>query len=656
MISRIIEFSVKNRFIVILLTAGLAAGGLFCLFRTPVDAIPDLSENQVIVWADWPGRSPKEIEDQITYPLSVNLQGLAGIKAVRATSEFGFSMINVIFDDSIDFYFARQRVLEKLTTSGMFLPSGVVPYMAPDATALGQIFWYTVEGEGQSLDELRAIQDWYLRYSLNSVPGVAEVSSVGGYVREYQIDVDPNKLRAYQLSLGDVFGAVQASNSSVGGKVLHKGGSEYLVRGTGWLRGIEDIRDIVIAERKGVPITVDRIGTVQIGPAFRRSVLEKDGREAVGAVIMMRYGENPLAVTDRIKEKIQQLQAGLPPGVRVVPFYDRTGLIRESIATLKHTLFEEMAVASVVIFLVLWHAGSALVICITLPLAVLVSFIFMYLFKIPSNIMSLSGIAISIGVLVDAAIVITENAYHRLHDKFGNQPVTGDTRPLIIESCRVVGGPLFFSVIIMLLSFGPIFVLGGMEGKMFNPLAYTKSFALIGTAVLGITLVPALLPTFLRGRLKSQEEVWIVRSFVNVYRPMLDYFIRHPDGIVLITGLFMIFSLPLFPRSGGMLPKVPWAFYVVGVPFIIGVSATLVARRKWLCMAVLFVAALGAYGVLRPMGEEFMPPLNELALMDMPTTTPNVNVAQAADDLKARNGVLRQFPEIHQVVGKAGRA
>jgi Cu(I)/Ag(I) efflux system membrane protein CusA/SilA len=656
MISKIIEFSVKNRFIVLLLTAGVAAWGVWCLYRTPVDAIPDLSENQVIVWADWPGRSPQEIEDQITYPLSVNLQGLAGVKAVRATSEFGFSMINVIFDDSIDFYFARQRVLEKLSTAGMFLPMGVVPYMAPDATALGQIFWYTVEGEGKSLDELRAIQDWYLRYSLNAVQGVAEVSSVGGFVREYQIDVDPEKLRAYNVSLGDVFRAVQASNSSVGGKVIHKGGSEYLVRGTGWLRGIEDVRDIVVTERKGVPVTVDRLAAVQIGPAFRRSVLEKDGREAVGAVVMMRYGENPLAVTERIKEKIQQLQAGLPPGVRVVPFYDRTGLIHESIGTLRGTLTEEIIVASAVILFVLWHAGSAFVICITLPLSVLVSFIFMYYLKIPSNIMSLSGIAISIGVLVDAGIVLTENAYHRLHDKFGNNPVTGDTRPLIIEACKVVGGPLFFSIIIMLLSFGPIFVLGGMEGKMFNPLAYTKSFALLGTAVLGITLVPALLPTFLRGRLKSQEEVWVVRSFVNIYRPMLDYFIRHPDGIVFLTGLLMVLSLPLFPRESALMPKMPWKLYVVAVPFIIGISATLVARHKIACLATMLVAGLASYTFFKPMGEEFMPPLNELAIMDMPTTTPNVNISQSADDLKARNTVLRQFPEVHQVVGKAGRA
>jgi Cu(I)/Ag(I) efflux system membrane protein CusA/SilA len=656
MIGKVIEFSVRNRFIVFLAVGALVAVGLYCVERTPVDAIPDLSENQVIVWADWMGRSPKEVEDQITYPLSVNLQGLAGVKSIRATSEFGFSMINIIFEDSIDFYFARQRVLERLSIAGGFLPAGVTPYLAPDATALGQIFWYTVEGEGQSLDELRAIQDWYVRYQLNSVPGVVEVGSVGGFVREYQIDVSPEKLRSFDISLGDVFRAVMASNSSVGGKVIHKGGSEYLVRGTGWLKGVEDLRDIVVADRKGVPVTVEQLGTVQLGPAFRRSVLEKDGREAVGAVVMMRYGENPLEVTRRIKEKIQALQPGLPPGVRIVPFYDRTGLIDASIHTLSHTLAEEMMIASVVILLVLWHFRSAFVICVTLPLAVLVSFIFMYLFKIPSNIMSLSGIAISIGVLVDSAIVMTENAYHRLHDHFKGEPVKGDTRELVIEACKVVGGPLFFSVVIMLLSFAPIFSFGGMEGKMFTPLAYTKSFALVGVAILGITLVPALLPTFIRGRLKGQEDVWIVRSFQNIYRPMLEFFLNHPDAIVVLTGLFMVVSLPLFPRSSGAVPKMPWFFFVLGVPFIIGASAALVARHKVFSLAILFVAALASYTVLKPLGEEFMPPLNELAIMDMPTTTPNVNITQAGDDLRKRDLLLRDFPEVHLVVGKSGRA
>ncbi|MBI2931948.1 MAG: efflux RND transporter permease subunit, partial [Planctomycetes bacterium] len=515
---------------------------------------------------------------------------------------------------------------------------------------LGQIFWYTVEGEGKSLDELRAIQDYYVRYQLNAVPGVAEVAGVGGFVREYQIDVDPEKLRAFDLSLGQVFGAVAASNSSVGGKVIHKGGSEYLVRGFGWIRGLDDIRNIVVAERKGVPITVDRLGTVQLGPAFRRSVLEKNGSEAVGGVVMMRYGENPLTVTDRVKEKISALQAGLPEGVRVVPFYDRTGLIHASIDTLKKTLVEEIIIASLVVLLVLVHFRSAFVICATLPLAVLVSFIFMYYLKIPSNIMSLSGIAISIGVLVDAGIVMTENAYHRLHDHFKGRKVTGDTREIVIDACKVVGGPIFFSILIMLLSFGPVFVLGGMEGRMFNPLAYTKSFALLGVGVLVITLVPAIIPTFIRGRLKSQEDVWLVRSFLNIYKPMLDFFIRHPDVIVVITGLFLLFGLPIFPQ------KVPWIFFTVGVPFLLGATVLLVARHKLACFAILFLVALASFRTFKPLGEEFMPPLDELAIMDMPTTRPNVNITQAGDDIKERDKVLRGFPEVHQVVGKVGRA
>ncbi len=654
LIDKVIEFSVRNRFIVLLVTAGVSVWGTWCLYRTPIDAIPDLSENQVIVWADWPGRSPKEIEDQITYPLSVGLQGLAGVKAVRATSEFGFSMINVIFDDSVEYYFARTRVLERLSTSSSMLPMGVVPYMAPDATALGQIFWYTVEGDGYGLDELRSIQDWNIRYQLNAVSGVVEVASVGGFVREYQVDVDPGKLRTYGISLGEVFRALQGANSSVGGKVLHKGGSEYLVRGTGWIRGTEDIRDVVVTERRGVAITVDQLGVVQLGPAFRRAVLEKGGREAVGGVVMMRYGENPLAVTERIKEKIRSLN--LPRGVRVVPFYDRTGLIHASIDTLKDTLIEEIIVASLVVVLVLWHLRSAIVICITIPLAVLISFIFMYYLKVPSNIMSLSGIAISIGVLVDAGIVMTENAYHRLHDRFPDGRVRGDTREIVIEACKVVGGPLFFSILIMLLSFAPIFALGGMEGKMFNPLAYTKSFALVGVAFLSVTLVPALIPWFVRGRLRSQEEVWIVRSFSNVYRPMLDYFLRKPDGIVVITGIFMVLSLPLFPRKTEFWPELPWAFFVIGVPFILATTILMVARHKLACLLILGIAGTASYRFIRPLGGEFMPPLNELALMDMPTSRPNLNITQAGDDLKDRNRVLRALPEVHQVVGKAGRA
>ncbi len=653
LIGKVIEFSIRRRALVLLLVAALSLWGLWAVFQTPVDAIPDLSENQVIVWADWPGRSPKEIEDQVTYPLSVNLQGLSGVKSIRATSEFGFSMINIIFDEDVDFYFARQRVLERLSIAGGFLPGGVVPYLAPDATALGQIFWYTVEGEGKSLDELRAVQDWYVRYQLNSVEGVAQVSSVGGFVREYQIDVDPDKLRAYDVSLGQVFRAVQMSNSSVGGKVIHEEGAEYLVRGYGWIQTEDDIRDVVVVERSGVPVTVDRLATVQLGPGFRRSVLEKGGREAVGGVVMMRFGENPLEVTRRVQRKIEELQPGLPRGVRIVPFYDRTGLIEASIGTLTRTLIEEILIATAVVFLVLWHVRSALAICITLPLAVLVSFLFMYYLGVPSNIMSLSGIAISIGVLVDAGIVMTENAYNRLHEHFGSNRVSGDTRPIVLEACRTVGGPLFFSILIMVISFLPIFVLGGIEGRMFNPLAYTKTFALAGVALLAITLVPAILPTLLRGRLRSQEEVWVVRSFVNIYRPMLEFFLKHPSVIVAITGIVLVAGLKVFP------PKVPWIFFVLGVPVIVALSAGFLLRRPAtlaLTGGVVLTAALAGWVFFKRPGEEFMPPLDELSLMDMPVTTPNVNITQVGDDLKERDNVLQEFPEVHQVVGKAGRA
>ncbi|HEY4761372.1 MAG TPA: efflux RND transporter permease subunit, partial [Thermoguttaceae bacterium] len=526
MIEKIIEYSIRNRFVVILLTIGVVIWGIHAVINTPVDAIPDLSENQVIVFTDWMGRSPKEIEDQITYPLSVNLQGLAGVKAVRSSSEFNFSMINVIFEDNVDFYFARQRVLERLTLASTFLPPGVVPYLAPDATALGQIFWYTVEGEGQDLGRLRAIQDWYVRYQLNSVPGVAQVASAGGFPIEYQIDVDPNNLRAYNVTLGELFAAVARSNSAVGGKVIQKGNAEYIVRGVGWIENTKDIENIVVKAdpQKGIPIYVSNLGTVSLGSEFRRSVLEKNGNEAVGAVVMMRHGENPLAVTKRIKEKIQELQPGLPEGVRIVPFYDRTRLIHGAIETLTEVLTHEMIIASLAILLILMHFRSAVLICMTLPLSVLVSFILMRYFNIASNIMSLSGIAISIGILVDQAIVMVENSTHHLTAHFGhNKKITGDTREIVINACRTVGRPIFFSVMIILLSFIPVFALTGREGKTFHPLAFTKSFAMIGVAIISITLVPALIPSFIKGRLRSEEESWLVRNLIGIYKPWLTW-------------------------------------------------------------------------------------------------------------------------------------
>ena len=341
MIERIVEYSIRNPLIVIFISIGVAVWGLHATINTPVDAIPDLSENQVIVFADWPGRSPKEIEDQVTYPLSVNLQGLAGVKAIRATSEFGFSMLNIIFEEGVDFYFARQRVLEKLSVASTFLPGDVEPYLAPDTTALGQIYWYTVEGDGYDIGRLRAIQDWYVRYQLYSVPGVAEVASVGGLPIEYQVDVDPNKLRSYGVTLGEFYSAIARSNSSVGGRVIQKGNSEYLVRSTGWIKSLADVEQTVIKSIDGTPIHVGEVATVQFGSSQRRNVLEKNGSEAVGGVVLMRFGENPLVVTDRIKAKIEQLQSGLPEGVRIVPFYDRTELIHNAVETVSGALIEE---------------------------------------------------------------------------------------------------------------------------------------------------------------------------------------------------------------------------------------------------------------------------------------------------------------------------
>ncbi len=605
MIEAIIEWSIRNRYLVILLSLALGAAGVRAMLTMPVDAIPDLSENQVIVFTDWMGRSPQEIEDQVTYPLSVSLQGLAGVKVVRSSSEFNFSMITVIFTDETDYYFARQRVQEKLAIAATALPTDVTPYMAPDATALGQIFWYTVEGEGKDLGRLRSIQDWYVRYQLASVPGVAEVASVGRAPKEYQIDVDPNKLRAHGIGLGEVYSAVSRSNSAVGGRVIHQGNAEFLIRSVGWIRGLRDIEDTVVAERGGVPITVKQLGVVQEGPGFRRSVLEKDGREAVGGVVLMRYGENPLEVTRRVKEKITSLQDGLKDqGVRIVPFYDRTPLIRKALETVGGTVEEELIVCSLAILLVMGHLGNALVVAVTLPMAVLFSFLMMRLFGMSSNIMSLAGISISVGILIDQAVVMGENAAHHLSRHFGRERIAGDTTEIVIRACRTVGRPIFFSVLITIVSFLPVFALSGREGKLFHPLAYTKTFALVGVAFLSITLVPALIPIFLKGRIKTENESWLVRTMIGVFKPMLSWLM---DRTALVCWLFAV---------------------IVGLGYV--------ASTK--------------------LGREFMPDLDEGTIMDMPTTVPRASVAQAGDDLRVRDAILRGFPEVWQVVGKAGRA
>ena len=675
MIERLIEASIRNRFLVLMVTVGLTIASVYAVFDTPIDAIPDLSENQVIVFADWMGRSPREIEDQVTYPLSRKLQGLAGVKAVRSSSEFNFSMITIIFEQGVDFYFARQRVTEKLGQAGGFLPAGVVPYLAPDATALGQVFWYTVEVDDESKmaqsstdpSRLWALNRFYIAPQLNSAAGVADVAIVGGMPVEYQIDVHPSALRAYGVTLGELSAAVARSNQPAGGGVVQKNNAEFIVRGVGWLRDKSDIENTVIREVAGTPITVQSVATVQMGTQFRRSVLEKNGNEVTGGVVLMRHGENPLAVTEAVKAKIHEMQPGLPEGVHIVPAYDRTRLIHGAIHTLTEVMWHEMLIASVAILLILVHVRSVFVICVTLPLAVLFSFGLMWVLRrlgvidIQANIMSLAGITISIGILVDQAIVMTENATHSLKEHFGDQPVRGDIREWIIPACRTVGRPIFFSVLIMLLSFIPVFLLSGREGKLFHPLAFTKSFALIGVAIISITVVPALIPTFLKGHLRSEEENPIVRSFIHIYKPLLTWALPRRNLVMWGFAVLLVLAAGMFPLQaifGLGASDTAWRSSFL-VTFALVTALTVLFTRGWhwqlLSGVTLVWIALWAFHFPK-IGVSFMPALDEGTLLDMPITVPRASVTQAADDLKARDALLRGFPEVESVIGKVGRA
>jgi Cu/Ag efflux pump CusA len=667
MIERVIEYSIRNRFLVMSAAAALTVLAIYAVLQTPVDAVPDLSENQVIVFTDWMGRSPREIEDQVTYPLSLKLQGLAGVKTVRSTSELNYSMITVIFEDHIGFYFARQRVLEKLSLASTFLPAGAVPYLAPDATALGQIFWYTLEGGSLDPGQMWALQKYYVGPELNSVPGVAEVGTAGGLPKEYQIDVDPSSLRAYGTTLGELYEAVARSNFSVGGRTIQKNNADLLVRGVGWIKDAHDIEDTVVKQVNGTPVYVKNLATVQVGPGNRRNVYEKDGNEVVGGVVVMRHGENPLAVTERIKQKIQDLQPGLPEGVRIVPAYDRTRLIHGAIDSLTQVMWHEMVIAALAILLILFHVRSVLVICVTLPLAVLFSFLQMWLLRklgiidVQANIMSLAGITISIGILVDQAIVMVENATHHLKEKFGDQKVRGDTREIILRACRTVGRPIFFSVLIILLSFAPVFAMSGREGKLFQPMAFTKSLAMVGVALISVTLVPALLPTFLKGRLRGEEQNWIVRSFISIYKPVLTWALPRRNFVMWAFAALLILAAGMFPLPallGLGAAHHYWQIAFLCVLALVVFITVALTRGPWwqaLSFASLVLLGLVAYH-LPKIGAEFMPPLNEGTLMDMPMSVPRLGLAQAADDLKARDALLRGFPEVESVIGKAGRA
>ena len=645
MINRIIDFSLDNRFLVLGLTLLLAAAGIHAARTNPVDAIPDISETQIIVFADWPGRSPQEVEDQVTYPMALNLHGLAGVKAVRSSSAFGFSMINVIFEDGTDLYFARTRILERLNLVAALLPKGVTPMLGPDASAVGQVFWYTLEGGGQDPGQLRAIQDWYVRYQLNAVPGVAEVASIGGFVRQYQIDVDPNRLAAYGLTIRDVVEAVQMSNNNVGGKVLEKGGLEYIVRGLGLIHDVSDVEKIVVTARGGTPVYISNLGTVALGPEFRRGALEKDGREVVGGVVTMRYGESAPEILERIKEKLVEVSKGLPPGVTIVPFYDRSALIARAVGTLKRALVEEILLVTLAHVLFLFHFRSILIVTLPLPLAILSSFLLMRVFGITSNIMSLGGIAIAIGVLVDAGIVITENVFRHYEADGGSKPIVEVVR----DAAKQIGRPIFFSMVIILLAFLPVFSLTGEEGKLFHPLAFTKTFAVIGATVLSVTLVPVLATFLIRGRIHREEDNPVMRGARRLYEPVLAAALRHPARTIGAAVLLFVLSLVLVAGGGVLLAPVALPADVLasvtGSERLVRLSDGLAGAKGWLD------ARLGA-GI----GREFMPPLDEGTLMFMPVTSNSVSLTQAIDIMKKQDAVLRSFPEVASVVGKVGRA
>lgn len=604
MIHRLIEFSLKNRGLIVVLYLGLAFWGYWALLRTPIDAIPDLSDNQVIVFTDWLGRSPQEVEDQVTYPLVTNLQGLAGVRVVRASSAFSFSMINVIFEDQVDLYWARTRVLERLNLVTKQLPEGVVPTLGPDATGVGQIFWYTLESDNTNLRDLRTLQDWFVRYQLNSVPGVAEVASVGGYVQQYQVDVDPNRLRAYAIPLSTVVEAVQRSNNNVGGNVVEQAGQWAVVRGVGLIQSVEDVENVVIGASNGIPIYIRNVAEVQIGNAFRTGALDKNGKEAVGGVVIARYGVNTLEVIDDVKRKIADLQTGLPTGVRLVPFYDRSQLINRATATLKRALIEELLLVTFAHIIFLLHFRSILIVTIPLPLAVLISFLFMKYMGITSNLMSLAGIAIAIGVLVDAGIVVTENAFRFLEKRGVDPKDRARVWQTVLDSTRLVGRPVFFSMAIIILAFIPVFALTGQEGKLFHALAFTKTFAMAAATLIAVTLVPVLCTFLLGGKFHAERSNPIMRFLQALYRPVLRFAMEYR----LITVLLAV---------------------------------------------VLFA---GALTLTLDLGKEFMPPLNEGDLMFMPVTDPAISIDEALRIAGKQDEILKAIPEVEWAVGKSGRA
>ncbi len=602
MLTRLIEWSLRNRLSVLVLAAFLAVAGFQALRAIPLDALPDLSDVQVIVFTDYPGQAPQVVEDQVTYPITTQMLAVPSATVVRGYSFFGFSFVYVIFEDGTDLYWARSRVLEYLNYVSGRLPEGVSPSLGPDASGVGWAYMYALRSDDHDLAELRSIQDWFLKYELTAVQGVSEVASVGGFVRQYQITVDPNRLRAYDISLARIRDAVRRSNTDVGGRVFETAETEFMVRGEGYIRGLDDVRQIALGvDASGTPVTVEDVATVQFGPEIRRGLAELNGEgEVVGGIVVVRSGANVHEVVGRVKARLEELQAGLPAGVEVVPVYDRTVLIENSVATLREKLVEEMAIVALVCVVFLLHLRSALVAVITLPLAVLMAFIVMYFQGVGANIMSLGGIAIAIGAMVDAAIVIVENAHRHLERDGGRVPHW----KIIARASTEVGPTLFFALLVITISFAPIFALEAQEGRLFRPLAFTKTYAMAAAALLSVTLVPVLAGFWIRGRIRPAGRNPVTWLLMALYRPILRLVLRWRWAVLVLT--------------------------------LAGAAATAVPVSR--------------------LGSEFMPPLWEGDLLYMPTTLPGVSITKAREVLQQTDRILRDFPEVETVFGKVGRA
>ena len=604
MLGRLIDWSSRNIFLILLGTLFLIGGGVYAVKNTPLDALPDLSDVQVIVFTDFPGQAPQVVEDQVTYPLTTSMLAVPRAKVVRGFSMFGASYVYVIFEDGTDIYWARSRVLEYLSTVAGRLPAGVAPQIGPDATGVGWVYQYAITGKNLSLAETRSLQDWYVRYQLTKAGGVSEVASIGGFVREYQVTVDPHRLATFGLALDEVSKVIRDSNRDVGGRVIEMAEKEFMIRGRGYLRGVQDIEALVLKSVGGTPVRIADVARVELVPAERRGIAELNGEgEVASGIVMARFGQNALDVIANVKAKIAEITPGLPEGAEIVPVYDRSTLIERAIANLKWTLLEESLIVAAVCVIFLLHVRSALVAIITLPLGILIAFIAMRSLNLGSNIMSLGGIAIAIGAMVDAAIVMIENAHKRI-EHLPEGATQTQRREAIIRACKEVGPALFFSLLIITVSFLPVFTLEGQEGRMFSPLAFTKTFAMAGAALLSVTLVPVLMLFFVRGRILPEAKNPVNRVLIWLYRPIIAWVMRHK--ILTIVAALVTMAATVFPA--------------------------------------------------RQLGSEFMPTLNEGTLFYMPAALPGMSVTEAGRLLATTNRIIKTFPEVESVYGKAGRA